>query len=265
VGYVNTAVLLRTNPLIVIPTYNERTTIIRLLAQLRETVPGASILVVDDGSPDGTAEAVESAAGELGAIHLLRRPQKCGLGSAYRDGFAWGLARGFGVLVEMDADMSHDPHEIPRLLSAIEGGADLAVGSRYVPGGLIPQWSRRRKLLSRLGNRYASAVLGIGVSDATSGFRAFRAGTLRSLDLANTRADGYGFQIETAWRVSRVGGSVIEVPITFVDRTEGQSKMSMRIVVEALALVTWWGFRQRLSRRATMSTIPEAVAVARPA
>jgi glycosyltransferase involved in cell wall biosynthesis len=237
------------NPLVVIPTYNERPTIISVLRQVRDAAPGVTVLVVDDSSPDGTANLVEDTARQLGRIHVLRRPAKAGLGSAYRDGFDWGLAHGFGVLVEMDADLSHDPHELRRLLAAIDAGADLAVGSRYVPGASIPEWSKRRRLLSRLGNRYASYALRLHVCDATSGYRAFRADTIRRIDFGTTRAEGYGFQIETAWRVSSAGGSVVEVPITFVDRTQGQSKMSVRIVLEALALVTWWGLCQRLSLR----------------
>jgi dolichol-phosphate mannosyltransferase len=247
--------------LVVIPTYNERSTIVTVLAQLRSAVPHATILVVDDNSPDGTAEVVEGVADRLGQVYVLRRPAKTGLGSAYRDGFSWGLERGFGVFVEMDADQSHDPRELPRLLDAIESGADLAIGSRYVPDGAIPHWSRHRRLLSRLGNRYAALALGIGVRDATSGYRAFRAATLDDIGLGTTRADGYGFQIETVWRVHSCGGKVVEVPITFADRTEGESKMSIRIVAEALALVTWWGVRQRMSWRSRLSrTTPVAIA-----
>jgi dolichol-phosphate mannosyltransferase len=173
-----TTALLCAEPLVVIPTYNERSTIVTVLAQLRSAVPHATILVVDDNSPDGTAEVVEGVADRLGRVYVLRRPAKTGLGSAYRDGFSWGLERGFGVFVEMDADQSHDPRELPRLLDAIESGADLAIGSRYVPDGAIPHWSRHRRLLSRLGNRYAALALGIEVRDATSGYRAFRAATL---------------------------------------------------------------------------------------
>jgi hypothetical protein len=161
----------------------------------------------------------------------------------------------------MDADLSHDPQELPGLLAAIDAGADLAVGSRYVSGGSIPRWSRRRRLLSRIGNRYAACALRLSICDATSGYRAFRADTVRQLEFRTTRADGYGFQIETAWRVSRAGGRVVEVPITFIDRTAGQSKMSLRIVAEALALVTWWGLRERLSVRNAAPKTGGAIAV----
>jgi dolichol-phosphate mannosyltransferase len=247
--------------LVVIPTYNERATIASVISGLSAAVPDAAVLVVDDGSPDGTADLVESLALPLGPIDVLRRPVKSGLGSAYRDGFAWGLAHGFDVLVEMDADLSHDPRQLPQLLAAIDEGADLVIGSRYVSGGSIPKWSKRRRLLSRLGNQFAAAALGLGaVCDSTSGYRAFRADAVRRLELDTTRADGYGFQIETAWRVRCAGGHIVEVPITFVDRTQGESKMSLRIVVEALALVTWWGLRQRLTSGAAVTEPSTAVA-----
>jgi glycosyltransferase involved in cell wall biosynthesis len=171
------------------------------------------------------------------------------LGSAYRAGFAWGLERDASVLIEMDADLSHDPGALPALVAALDQGADLAIGSRYCDGGSIPNWSRRRKLLSRWGNRYAAAVLGMPIRDATAGFRAYRSEMLRRLDLDAIRADGYGFQIEMAYRVVSAGGAVVEVPIAFVDRVRGTSKMSGRIVIEALLLVTGWGLDERLWHR----------------
>jgi dolichol-phosphate mannosyltransferase len=170
---------------------------------------------------------------------VLRRTAKSGLGSAYRAGFAQGLARGYEVLVEMDSDLSHDPAALPALIAAIEHGADLAVGSRYVPGGSIPHWRWHRRALSRWGNRYAAGVLGLAINDSTSGFRAYRASALHQVDLHTVHADGYGFQIEMAYRVVRNSGRVVEVPIAFVDRVRGTSKMSGRIVAEARRGRSW--------------------------
>ena len=235
--------------LVVLPTYAEADNIAEVLRRLRNAVSGADVLVVDDSSPDGTAEIAKAAGAELGGVDVLVRAGKLGLGSAYRDGFSVGLSRGYQVLVEMDSDLSHDPAALPRLLQAVERGADLAVGSRYVPGGSIPHWSVFRRALSRWGNRYASRVLDLPLADATSGFRAYRADILARLDLQSVRADGYGFQIELAYRVARAGGYIVELPIKFADRERGTSKMSSRIVVEALLLVTWWGLRDRRGRR----------------
>lgn len=233
----------------IIPTYDEAENIREVLERTRAAVPDAEVLVVDDGSPDGTADLAEEIGRELGRVEVLRRAGKAGLGSAYRAGFARGLADGVDVLVEMDADLSHDPAALPDLLAAIDEGADLAIGSRYVPGGAIPNWQLWRILLSRWGNRYAAVVLGLGVRDATAGYRAYRATTLARVPLEEVQADGYGFQIEMAYRVRRLGGTIREVPISFTDRVRGTSKMSGRIVVEALVLVTWWGLRDRVLRR----------------
>lgn len=232
--------------LIVLPTYQEAANIAVVLRRLRASVPAATVLVVDDGSPDGTADLADAVGAELGGVQVLRRKAKAGLGGAYRAGFAWGMEHDYEVLVEMDADLSHDPAQVPDLLRAVDGGADLAIGSRYVAGGTIPKWSWHRKALSRNGNRYAAVVLGLDVKDATSGFRAYRATMLAQVDMASVVADGYGFQIEMAYRVAELGGRVVEVPISFTDRTEGESKMSGNIVVEALGLVTWWGVRDRV-------------------
>lgn len=236
-------------PLIVIPTYQEAENIAVVLQRVRAAAPSVSVLVVDDGSPDGTADLAESTGAEVGQVSVLRRPRKAGLGSAYRAGFARGLEMGHDVLLEMDADLSHDPSDLPRLLRAVADGAALAIGSRYVPGGGTPHWPFHRRQLSRWGNRYAGLVLGLGVRDATAGFRAYRAEILEAIDYQTTSADGYAFQVEMAYRVRRAGGTIIEVPITFSDRVRGTSKMSTRIVVEAMLLVTWWAIRDRVLRR----------------
>jgi len=236
--------------LVVIPTYDEAANIAEVVQRLRQACAEVRVLVVDDASPDGTAEVVEALSGQYPGVELLRRGAKAGLGSAYRDGFRRGLEQGFDILVAMDSDLSHDPAVLPRLLEAIEAGVDLAIGSRYVPGGSIPDWSWHRRLLSKWGNRYAGFVLGMNVADATSGYRAFRAATVARIDFQNIRADGYGFQIEMAYRMMAVGGTVREIPISFVDRVRGKSKMSPRIVAEALVLVTWWGLRDRFRRLA---------------
>ncbi len=234
--------------LVVLPTYQESANIEEVLRRVRSAVPAASVLVVDDSSPDGTADIAQQIGDEIGLVEVLKRPSKSGLGSAYRDGFRQGLTDGFDVLVEMDSDLSHDPAALPQLLAAIDEGSDLVIGSRYVPGGSIPDWSWHRRALSRWGNRYAALVLGIEVADATSGYRAYRSEMIAKVDFHTVKADGYGFQIEMAYRVVTAGGSVAEVPISFTDRLRGTSKMSGRIVVEALILVTWWGIRDRLLR-----------------
>jgi len=228
-------------PLVVIPTYNESENIERMLHRIHECLPGAGVLVVDDGSPDGTADLVKGVAAELADVHLLSRAAKSGLGSAYRAGFAWGLERGYDACIEIDADFSHDPAALPTLVAPLEEGFDVAIGSRYVEGGSIPNWAWHRHLLSRGGNAYASAVLGLGVVDSTAGYRAYSAGILRRLDLSHIRAEGYGFQIEMTYRARQHGAAITEVPISFVDREAGESKMSSFIVIEALGLVTWWG------------------------
>ena len=228
-------------PLVVIPTYNESENIERMLRRIHECAPGAGVLVVDDGSPDGTADLVKKVAAELPDINVLERASKSGLGSAYRAGFAWGLERGYDACVEIDADFSHDPAALPALLAPLSEGFDVVIGSRYVPGGSIPNWAWHRHMLSRGGNLYASGVLGLGVSDSTAGYRCYSAGILRRLDLDRIRAEGYGFQIEMTYRARQHGAVITEVPIKFVDREAGESKMSSFIVVEALGLVTFWG------------------------
>jgi dolichol-phosphate mannosyltransferase len=227
--------------LVVLPTYNESENIDRVLRRIRGAVPDATVLVVDDGSPDGTAKLAEATSREIGGIEILRREEKSGLGSAYRAGFRWGLDHLYEACIEMDADLSHDPDSLPALIAPLTNGYELAVGSRYIPGGSIPKWAWHRRLLSRGGNVYADALLGLGVNDSTSGFRAYAASVLRRIELDGIRADGYGFQIEMTYRAKRAGAPIVEVPIRFVDRVEGESKMSTFIVVEAFALVTWWG------------------------
>jgi dolichol-phosphate mannosyltransferase len=251
--------------LAIIPTYEEAENIGEVLQRVRGALPDADILVIDDGSPDGTADVVRVGARELQNIVLLERGEKRGLGSAYRDGFAYGLERGYDVLVEMDADLSHDPSVIPRLVAPIEGGADLTIGSRYVTGGATPGWKRSRRVLSRAGNRYAQLALGMHASDATSGFRAYRAAALQEIDFASTRATGYGFQIELTHRINWAGGRIAEVPIVFADRRRGQSKMSLRIAAEAFVLVTLCALRDRVSgsdRRGRAEPEPDVRAAA---
>jgi dolichol-phosphate mannosyltransferase len=234
--------------LVITPTYVEAENIDEFLRRARAALPSADILVVDDNSPDGTADIAEKTAAELGNIDVLRRPAKTGLGSAYRAGFAIGLEKGYDVLVQIDADLSHDPAVLPNLLREVESGADLAIGSRYVPGGETPHWPWFRRALSRYGNRYAALVLGTKVKDGTAGYRAYRADTLKAIDYSTTRAKGYGFQIETAYRVHRWNGRTVEVPIVFTDRVRGNSKMTWRVAAEELTLVTWWGIRDRIRR-----------------
>lgn len=235
--------------LVVLPTYQEALNIADVLTRVRDVVPDAHILVVDDGSPDGTADLAEATASELGQIDVLRRAAKSGLGPSYRAGFAWGLARDHEVLVEMDADLSHDPAVLPQLIGAVTNGdADLAIGSRYVPGGEVPGWPTHRRVLSQWGNRYVGMMLKMPVRDATAGFRAYRSTIIEKIGLEQVRADGYGFQIEMAYEVTKAGGTIVEIPITFRDRLRGESKMSPNIISEALILVTRWGIRDRMRR-----------------
>jgi len=230
------------------PTYIEAENIEEFLRRARAALPEADILVLDDNSPDGTADIAERVAAELGQIEVLRRPEKRGLGNAYRAGFAIGIARGYEVICQIDADLSHDPEVLPELIGAVAAGADLAIGSRYVPGGSIPHWPLYRRALSRVGNFYAGMVLGTSVRDNTSGYRAYRAEILKDIDYASTRSKGYGFMIETAYRVWLAGGRVLEAPIAFTDRVRGYSKMTLTVAAEELLLVTWWGIRDRIQR-----------------
>ncbi len=230
--------------LVVIPTYNERDNIEPILNRVRASVPDAHALIVDDGSPDGTGKIADELAAADARIHVLHRTKKTGLGGAYIAGFAWGLEHDYDVLVEMDADGSHAPEQLPRLLDAL-AGADLVLGSRWVPGGTVVNWPKSRELLSRSANLYTRVVLGINLRDSTGGYRAYRRAVLEAIDYRAVVSEGYCFQVDLAWRTARKGFRVVEVPITFADRERGESKMSSTIVREALVRVTQWGVRHR--------------------
>jgi len=237
--------------LVIIPTYNESESLPGVIERLRRAVPDANVLIADDNSPDGTGRLADDLAAKDSHIHVLHRAGKEGLGKAYLAGFAWGLERGYDVLVEMDADGSHRPEELPRLLAQMPS-ADVVLGSRWVPGGSVVNWPASRRLLSQGGSLYTRMALGIPTRDATGGYRAYRARALASLDLATVESNGYCFQIDLLWRALQRGLVVREVPITFVEREAGTSKMSNRIVREALLNVTRWGASHRwaqVSRR----------------
>lgn len=236
---------------VVVPTFNEAANIGSLCERVRAALPDAGILVVDDASPDGTANVVRGLAADLGAVSVLERPRKGGLGAAYRAGFGEAIRQGAEICVQIDADLSHDPAMLPALVANLEHGADLAIGSRYVPGGLTVDWPRRRQALSRWGNRYAAGVLGLAVNDATAGYRAYRVDALERMDYSTVSADGYGFQVEMTHRLVRAGGRIVEFPITFRERVAGESKLSEGIVREALVLVgrLWWEDRRGRRRR----------------
>jgi len=231
--------------LVVVPTYDEAENIDRLLDAVRRAVPGADVLVVDDNSPDGTAALVARRSDFAEQVWLLERPGKAGLGSAYRAGFAWGLAHGYDRIAQMDADLSHPPERLPALFAALDD-ADVAVGSRYVTDGGVEHWAWQRRLLSWAGNLYVRLVLGTGVRDNTAGFKAFRRDALVDIGVLASASNGYSFQIENTWRATQAGLRVVEVPITFTDRTDGQSKMSGAIAFEALSRVLLWRFSEVL-------------------
>ncbi|NNN21127.1 MAG: polyprenol monophosphomannose synthase [Acidimicrobiales bacterium] len=234
--------------LVVLPTYNEALNIEEVLRKVREALPDTGILIVDDDSPDGTADIAESFSDELGPISVLRRSEKSGLGSAYRAGFRWGIDNGYEIMVEMDSDLSHDPKALPELVKPFDDGYELIVGSRYVSGGTIPNWKWHRRLLSRGGNLYAQMALGVPIKDSTAGYRAYSAKLLDAIDLTTVKADGYGFQIEMTYRSKCLGAKMGEVPISFRDRERGTSKMSLHITVEALLLVTKWGLERLIGK-----------------
>jgi len=233
--------------LVVIPTYQERENIEWIVRRVTDAVPHAHVLVVDDGSPDGTGKVADELAEADGRVHVLHRTAKNGLGAAYVAGFGWGLERGYQVLVEMDADGSHSPEQLPRLLDALDR-ADLVLGSRYVPGGAVVNWPRRREILSRGGNLYVRLALGIELRDATGGYRAFRRQVLEKIDYAGVASQGYCFQVDLARRALAAGFRVAEVPITFAERERGESKMSGDIVREAFLRVGQWGLAERRER-----------------
>ncbi|OAH10829.1 polyprenol monophosphomannose synthase [Streptomyces jeddahensis] len=233
--------------LVIIPTYNEAENIKSIVDRVRAAVPEAHVLVADDNSPDGTGELADEIAAGDDHVHVLHRKGKEGLGAAYLAGFRWGIERGYGVLIEMDADGSHQPEELPRLLTALKG-ADLVLGSRWVPGGRVVNWPRSREFLSRGGSTYSRMLLGVPIRDVTGGYRAFRRETLEGLGLREVASQGYCFQVDLARRAVKAGYHVVEVPITFVEREHGDSKMSRDIVVEALWRVTAWGVEERVGR-----------------
>lgn len=232
-----------------IPTYEEAANIREAIVRLRAALPDADVLVVDDNSPDGTADLAKAAGEELGRVDVVVRAGKTGLGSAYRHGFEIALARGYDAVVQLDADLSWSETALPSMLAGLADGRDLVIGSRYVPGGSIPHWPWHRRAMSRYGNRYACFVLGLPVHDATSGFRAIKTNALEANNLFATRSRGYGFMIETAYRLHRGGATMTEIPVTFVDRVRGQSKLSLGVAVEELALATGWGLRDLLLGR----------------
>ena len=231
--------------LVVVPTYDERENLPITLRRIRAAVPSVDVLVADDASPDGTGRIADEWAARDDHVHVLHRPGKAGLGRAYIDGFRWGLARDYDVLVEMDADGSHQPEQLPSLLERITHGADLVLGSRWVPGGSVLNWPRHREVLSRGGNLYTRLALGVPLRDATGGYRALRATALEKIGMDGVESQGYCFQVDLAWRALQAGLRVEEVPITFVERERGASKMSQAIVAEALLRVTQWGVRNR--------------------
>ncbi len=230
--------------LVVIPTYNERDNLERIVSRLRAALPKAHALIVDDGSPDGTGDIADRLAAADERVHVMHRTEKNGLGAAYVAGFTWGLERDYAVLVEMDADGSHSPEDLPRMLDAL-GDADLAIGSRYVPGGKVVNWPKRRYFLSWGANTYVRVALGARVKDMTAGFRAYRREALQKIRIDNVASRGYCFQIDLGWRTIEAGFTVVEVPITFTEREYGVSKMSSDVIREALIRVTKWGLRRR--------------------
>ena len=236
---------------VVVPTYNEADNITAVCERIRSALADAEIVVVDDGSPDGTAARAREVGERIGRVTVLERSAKEGLGAAYRAGFAWAIEHGAEICVQLDADLSHDPAALPALVSNVEHGADLAIGSRYVPGGIIEDWPWRRRALSRWGNRYVAGVLGLAVNDATAGVRAYSVAALQRMDYASVGAEGYGFQVEMTHRLVRAEGKIVEFPITFRERTAGESKLSNGIVGEAFLLVLklWAGDRRGRRQR----------------
>ena len=236
------------NRLIIVPTYNELSNAPLLIRRIFKQIPNSDVLVVDDGSPDKTADAIRELQQEFPTLQLLERKTKLGLGSAYRLGFAWGLERGYEELIEMDADLSHRVRDLKTMIDEkeLQPNTDLVIGSRWIPGGRTENWSKSRELLSRAANLYVRAMVGLGVKDSTAGFRIYSASMLKRLNMESIKSEGYSFQIEMTRAVHKLGGKIIEVPITFRERENGVSKMSKNIVREAMTLVTIWGLKRFL-------------------
>ena len=236
------------NRLIIVPTYNELANAPLLIRRIFKHIPNSDVLVVDDGSPDKTGDAIRELQQEFPTLHLLERKTKLGLGSAYRLGFAWGLERGYEELIEMDADLSHRVRDLKKMIEAkaLQPNTDLVIGSRWIPGGKTENWSKSRELLSRAANLYVRAMVGLGVKDSTAGFRIYSASMLKRLNMESIKSEGYSFQIEMTRAVHELNGKIIEVPITFRERENGVSKMSKKIVREAMLLVTIWGLKRFL-------------------
>lgn len=235
----------RVSVITIIPTYNELESLPLTVGRLRKAVPDADVLIADDNSPDGTGELADKMAAEDSQIHVMHRKGKEGLGAAYIAGFRWALERGYDVIVEMDADGSHMPEQLPRLLQASAEGADLVIGSRWVKGGEVVNWPLSRKIISRGGSFYSRTLLGLPLKDITAGYRAFKRETLEAIDFDAIESRGYGFQVDMTFRVAMLGMRIVEVPVTFVERELGDSKMSGNIVVEAMLNVTRWGLSAR--------------------
>ncbi len=229
--------------LVIIPTYNEAESLPILLRELSELRNDFDYLVVDDGSPDGTADISEKLKSEIPRLEVLKRSKKSGLGSAYRDGYRYALEKNFDAVIQIDADGSHQISDLPKLLTKFESdpSVDLIIGSRWIKGGSVINWSRHREALSRLANFYSNFLLGLGVKDSTAGFRVYKSSAIKKLNLSSIKSEGYCFQIEMTREISRICGLIIEVPIAFVERKYGKSKMSGKIVVEAMLRVTYWG------------------------
>jgi dolichol-phosphate mannosyltransferase len=244
--------------LVIIPTYNESENIEPIISRTRKAVPDAHLLIADDNSPDGTGKLADEIASADDHVHVMHRLGKEGLGAAYLAGFEWGLNAGYDVLVEMDADGSHQPEQLPLLLDAL-ADADLVLGSRWVKGGEVLNWPKSREVLSRGGNLWTRIALGIPLRDATGGYRAFRCQTLLGLGLDNVASAGYCFQVDLAWRALKAGFRVVEVPITFIEREYGESKMSQKIVVEALVRTTMWGVAHRAKQLRRLATRRKAL------
>jgi len=236
------------NRLIIVPTYNELVSAPLLIRRILKHIPNSDVLVVDDGSPDKTGDAIRELQQEFPTLHLLEQKTKLGLGSAYRLGFAWGLERGYEELIEMDADLSHRVRDLKKMIEAkeLQPNTDLVIGSRWIPGGKTENWSKSRELLSRAANLYVRAMVGLGVKDSTAGFRIYSASMLKRLNMESIKSEGYSFQIEMTRAVHKLDGKIIEVPITFREREKGVSKMSKKIVGEAMILVTLWGLKRFL-------------------